>query len=209
MAATAAGSLGAPGLNASYSVQAAFYAVRNGQHVPLNGGERVVPGDQLYARLRTSAPVYAYVINQDERGKAFLLFPLRAMGASSAAITDREIQLPGTRGGKEVYWQVTSAGGRERFLLYVSPTRLTEFEQATAALPQPEFGRTVDATPLPSGAVGLLRGIGGLTTQDNQAPGPLDRDPDLAPLSGETEVARGLWARQITFDNPAPPSPTR
>ena len=42
----------------------------------LSQGSRVRPGDKLFAVIDSSQPVFAYIINRDEAGQSFLLFPL-------------------------------------------------------------------------------------------------------------------------------------
>ena len=42
----------------------------------LTQGSRVRPGDELFAVIDASKPVFVYIINRDETGQAFLLYPL-------------------------------------------------------------------------------------------------------------------------------------
>ena len=97
---------------------------------------------------------------------------------------------------------MSSAGGREHFLIFASPERLPAFEEMFAALPRPELGRTSQPQRLPDEAIRRLRGVGGLTAE-----AATRRTAKLAPIFstplGETEeTARGLWVRQLTMDNP-------
>jgi hypothetical protein len=58
------------------------------------------------------------------------------------------IRLPGSRNAEQYNWVVTSAGGRDHFLVYVSPQRLADFEQLLAALPRAQVGRPIENVPL-------------------------------------------------------------
>ena len=107
-----------------------------------------------------------------------------------------------SRDGQQHYWRVTSVGGQEHFFLYVSPTRLVDFEQLLAALPRAELGRSVNSLPLPSSAIGLLRGVGGLSAASSET-SPIGNElGDLQPLSDRNESAEGVWARRMSFHNP-------
>jgi len=187
----------------AYRVTAEFYSLRDGRNISLTAGSGIAPGDKLFLTLDVSKPVFVYVVNQDDKGESYLLFPLPGQELTnpvSAGIN----RFPGAPAGEELYWQVTSAGGREHFYLFATPERLTAFEQMLTALPHAEFGKAIVSAPLPKNAVGILRGVGGLV-KEGQASSPSSPSQlgDLAPLQNGSEAARGLWARQITFDNPA------
>jgi eukaryotic-like serine/threonine-protein kinase len=205
MEASSAGSLGAGATVATpYNVTASFYAVRDGQEIKLAHGSRVVPGDKLFVTIEASQPVFVYVINHDEAGQSYLLFPLAGYVPANPVPLSRVNRLPGSRNGKEHYWEVTSAGGREHFYLYANPQRLNAFEQLLAALPRAELGRSVSSVPLPPSIIGNLRGVGGITPGQASSAGFNNADlVDLSPLSDAKENAMGIWARQVTFENPS------
>jgi len=192
----------APAIPAAYQVSAAFYAVREGRPVRLTAGNRVAPGDQLFLSIDASRPVFVYVVNQDEMGESYLLFPLPGYEPGNPVPTGRTNHLPGSRDAEEHYWKVTSAGRREHFLVYVAPERLTEFEQLLAALPRAEIGRPVDSVPLSASTIEELRGVGGLTPAAQSPTAKTLALAELPLLPDVSEVARGVWARRITFDNP-------
>jgi serine/threonine-protein kinase len=189
----------------SYEIAASFYTIRNGKEMPLTHGSRVSPGDKLFAVVDASQPVFVYIVNRDETGQSFLLHPLPGFSPGNPVLSQPTSRLPGFRDGQQHFWEVTSAGGREHFFLYVTPNRLVEFEQVLAALPQAELGRNVSSLPLSSSAIGILRGVGGLSAAPNTT--NLSRASELAdlvPLTEQTESAQGVWARRISFENPAP-----
>ena len=194
----------APG---SYRIDTALYrALDNQQEVRLRLGARVTPGDRLFVEIRTSVPTYVYIVNEDDLGHAYLLFPLPGQSVTNPLPPGQATRLPGARGNDEIYWQVDQAGGREHFLIFASPERLSTFEQMFAALPRPEIGRPVQsAAALTRDAVGMLRSVGGLASQpapgSSTVTGPLSAQFQT-PLGDAEETARGVWVRQLTLDNP-------
>jgi hypothetical protein len=150
--------------------------------------------------IDASKPVFVYIINRDDNGQSFLLFPLSGL---DPVRTDQTLRLPGTRDGQQIYWKVTSAGGQEHFFVYVTPTRLVDFEQLLAALPRAELGRSVSNLALPTSALGVLRGVGGLSAAASSQTSTGTELVDLQPLSDRNESAEGVWARRVSFQNPA------
>jgi serine/threonine protein kinase len=186
-----------------YRIDTVMYRATAGREVRLQSGARVAPGDQLFASVRVSVPAYVYIVNEDEQGESYLLFPLPGQSVTNPLPASIVNRLPGTQGGREVFWQVTSAGGREHFLVFASPAKLPVLEQLFAALPRPEAGRPIQSAPLSREVVGALRGVGGLAP----VPGQKLSESSLTaqfptPLRDSEEVARGLWVRQLTLDNP-------
>ena len=191
-------------VNASYDVSVSFYASRNGKDVRLTQGSRVRPGDKLFALVNASQPVFVYIINRDEAGQSFLLFPLPGFSPGNPIPTSQMTRFPGTRNGQQHYWEVSSAGGQEHFFLYVTPERLVEFERLLTALPRAELGRNVSSMALSTPAIGVLRGVGGLSAEaSSPAPSIGAELADLQPLSDQNESAAGVWARRVSFQNPA------
>jgi hypothetical protein len=187
----------------AYSVQAAMYRADETGPVRLDPGARVKPGDRLYLQVKTSRPAHVYVVNEDDRGESYLLFPLPGRTGTTALPADRQNRIPAIEKGQEANWQVTSSGGHEHFVIFVSPDPLTTFEKVFAALPQASTDRAINAVRLPEQSLGVLRGVGGLNVQRAQPGGT----PSIAaqydtPLPAGAETARGPWIRQVTFENP-------
>jgi hypothetical protein len=187
---------------ATYTIEAGFH-LAGAATARLDSGARVRPGDELYVSLRSSVPVHVYIVAHDDRGESYLLYPLPGQETANPLAAATLHQLPGRVAGEEQYWQVTSAGGREHFLVVASPEPLGPLEQVFAALPRPARGRpVVTAAPLSKEVMGQLRGVGGLTVR----PGSPAAGPDL--LQGTTalgsgpETVRGPWIRQLTLQNP-------
>lgn len=187
----------------AYRVSAAFFREQGGALERLQPGARIAPGDKLSFQIQVSAPAYVYVVNEDEKGESYLLFPLPGQSLPNPLPAGRPHRLPGTRDGELIAWQVTSAGGREHFLVMASPRPSPEFEAIFATLPQPAFGRPVLAEPLSAGGRSVLRGVGGLTASSIPVNQQLRLLPEFStPLGAAEEVAEGVWIRQVTFENP-------
>jgi serine/threonine protein kinase len=190
-------------VNDSYEITASFYASRDGRDVKLSQGSRVRPGDKLFAVIDSSQPVFVYIINRDDAGQSFLLFPLPELDSANPLSARQKARLPGTMNGQQFYWHVTSVGGQEHFYLYVTPQRLAEFEQVMSALPRAELGRSVSNLPLSTAAIGVLRGVGGLSAVSSAPPSSAGTElAGVLPLGDDNESAEGVWARRISLQNP-------
>ncbi|MFN8548749.1 MAG: DUF4384 domain-containing protein [Candidatus Eisenbacteria bacterium] len=186
-----------------YTIRASLHAGR-AQRRALHTGDAIAPGDSLSLLLSTSRPLYLYVIDQDERGEAYLLFPARAFPLANPLPAAERLALPGSRGGRALYWQVTSAGGKESFFFVASPHRLEAFERQLVALETPEENRAPIAPRVDDTLAELLRGVGGVATD---APGTGPRIPSelptkATPLSNEEEACDGVWIRRLDLANP-------
>ena len=185
----------------TYRITAAFNREQDGADVPIQAGMRLAPADKLSLDITLSQPAFVYVIEEDEHGESNLLFPLPGLTLTNPLPAGHH-QLPGTYEKEKLYWQVTTAGGREHFVIMASPTRSMLFEKMFAALPKAAMNKPVQFARLSTKDLGVLRSVGGLavaTSPDAQ----LRLTPAFeTPLSGREETARGLWIRQATFENP-------
>jgi eukaryotic-like serine/threonine-protein kinase len=190
---------------ASYEIGAKFHVMKASQGSLLKAGDRLKPGDRLFLTVESSKPVYVYVINQDERGQSYLLFPLSGYNVTNPLPGGFVNRLPGARGPEEIFWMVDSVGEREHFFVFASPDKLDQFEQSLAALPRPALDRPVTSLLLPKEAIGTLRSVGALAKSE-AAPAASDRQEFAfaTPLKESPETTRGFWAREIVFTNPAP-----
>jgi hypothetical protein len=145
------------------------------------------------------------VVNEDEAGHAYALFPLPGLTEQNPLARGTRHVLPGARTGtaESISWVVDSPGGREHLVVLASPTRLTDFEAEMNALMRP--GES--AVPLSDTARVRLRGIGGLAASKPAPPTPGDAARIFAMaerLASRSEVAQGVWMRQIELANPEP-----
>lgn len=193
----------APPASDVYRIEAAFYRDQNGTPIRLGPGARIAPGDQLSLQVMSSVPTYVYVVNEDDHGESFLLFPLPGLQTVNPLAAGTRHEIPGVAGGQRVQWQVSSAGGREHFLIFASPQPLSPaFQRVFDGLARPRADRPVLAQRMTRDLAGALRGVGGLATAPAQTAGPGLREEFGSPLPSGEETARGVWVRQLTLDNP-------
>ncbi len=195
----------APPATPSYQVGASIHALRDGQDIRLSPGSRVQPGDRLFLTIESSRDVFVYVVNQDDSGLMFVLFPLSGHQPQNPVGGGRAHRLPGQNAdGSEAYWQVTSSGGRERISVFVTPERPTTFERLLAQIPRAAEGRAVAYAPITADDLKTLRGIGGLAEGPAPAGPPAADAPfgALSTLPDGPETVDGLWEREIVLLNP-------
>jgi serine/threonine-protein kinase len=188
----------APG---SYRIEPAFFRRNGGADARLRAGDRLAPGDELFMRLHVSAPTFVYVLNEDDQGEKVFLFPLPGRAVENPVAGGTPIRVPGTA-AEEYNWQVSNAGGREHFLIFASPVRMSDLETLFAALPRPAIGTPVLSAPIPRQAIGQLRSVGGLTVSPNAETGVRWSSLVTQPLANGEETADGVWMRQLTLENP-------
>jgi len=183
-----------------YRIRASFSRKKSAGDERLNAGTRLALGDMITLSVDASVPVYAYVLNRDDRGEALLLYPLDDF-AGIRPLPIGETRIPSRQISEG--WVVNSPGGREHFLVAVSRTRLTDFEREVQGLPRPQFDAPIKKpVPLSERALSTLRSVGRL------APGAPSEGPPLSPFLTATELgldeesASGPWFRRITFENP-------
>ena len=187
----------------TYRIEAGFYREQNGTTVRLQPGARVAPGDRIFLQVVSSVPTYLYVVNEDDQGQSFLLFPLAGRPQANPLSAATRHVIPDTVNGERMFWTVSSAGGREHFLIFASPLPPSPaFARLFAALPQPSLDTAVLAQPLSTDQASALRGVGALSKAPAQAPGTKLNEEFSAPLPDIEETARGVWVRQLTLANP-------
>ncbi|MEO5823679.1 MAG: protein kinase [Vicinamibacteraceae bacterium] len=204
--AVARSSPAAPPVATEYSVQAAFYQVDEKSRQVKLSGARITEGDTLELDLRLSQSASVYVINEDERGSVWLLFPLPDATLRNPLRGGQAYTLPGPDATKPVQWLIDEYGGREHFYVIVSPavdpTLQAAIDRLTPASDHssPSLNARVELQP------GGLRGASKLAHVVTKLP---DRDAPwralAKPLSATEERGRGLWVRELTLQKtPAP-----
>jgi hypothetical protein len=184
----------------TYQIEAAFFREQGGRSVRLEPGARVTLGDRISLQVHSSIPTYVFVVNEDDRGEAYLLFPLPGQALSNPLPAGRRHEIPGLVDGERVTWSVTSAGGREHFLIFASPGPSPVFDRIFATLPRPTVDRP--ASPVSRDLAGALRGVGGLAKAP-ALPSTTGLTAEFGvPLPNGAETARGVWVRQLTLENP-------
>jgi hypothetical protein len=181
------------------AVDAGLYRVRDGAVTALAGGEAVGPGDHLYLEVEAPEPVHLYVLNEDAAGEVFVLFPLPGLDVGNPLQADRRYRLPGRAAGVPQDWTVTSAGGRELFLVVASRQRLAELERQMGGLEAAAADRPVEVTP--SGTE-TLRGVGGLGAAETTWEGTAHLDEVLRSLGQRRTRDGSVWVTRIELANP-------
>ena len=138
-----------------------MYREASGRAEAVVSGGGVTPGDRLFLEVESGEPVHVYVLNEDDKGNRYVLFPLAGLDSSNPLAAGVRHRLPGRRSGVPQAWEVSSAGGREAFLVVAARTALPDLErelgsfEAADPARRPEHGE-------PVAGEAVLRGIGGL-----------------------------------------------
>jgi hypothetical protein len=167
-------------------------------------GAQIAPGTRLSLRYECAESSFVYVLNEDELGQAFVLFPLRGVEPGNPLAPRQLHRLPGVLAGKPADWRVTSAGGSESILLIASRHALRELEQDLSNLAPVRSGAPVRYPALSAHAARALRGIGGIeqdSTSSAAKPGArLAEALEHVPPDGNR--TRDVWIWEARLPNP-------
>ncbi len=186
----------AAALNPSYTVQAKMFRTRNGVEIPLAADTGLALGDRVSMRIEASKEIYVYVLNTDDTGKSYRLFPLPDHRPDNPLAPSKEHRLPGDVG---VNWAVDSEGGREHFVIMVNTARVDAIEALVRSIPAAAEGRT--AATITTRDIGVLRSVGGLARERTMVKAS---EPTLlwfeeaSDLTSQQETASGAWMRRLT-----------
>ena len=191
--------------SAGYTIDATLLRAAAGTEEALLPGSRVVPGDRIHLELEASRDLHVYVLAEDDRGEAYLLFPLPGCAVRNPLAGERRHRLPPDQNGRRFSWGVSSAGGTEHLLIVASPEALVDFEAELATLPPPQRTEAL-AMPLDPEALASLRGVGLLVESDETIDAATRRSvfAKARRLGAGPEAGRGVWVRQIDLINPDP-----
>ena len=174
-----------------FEVSAEFQQVVDRERRRLVAGAHIEPTMALAFEVQASRDVYVYIVNEDEHGRSYALFPV----ANSL-----QNPLPGgvthvLPGGPP--WEVDSTGGQEHLFVIVSPTPVPEIADAVAALPA-ATGEPHDDGNL---ALNTTRGIGS-RRRASAADAAHPWRQQAQPLLPGRQRAEGLWVREFILKNP-------
>ena len=175
------------------------------EKVAAAGAASVKIGDRLMLEFESPRDAHVYVLNWDDAGHAYLLFPMEGSELRNPLSGGEPHRLPGLVGGEPFAWEVSSAGSREHFAVVTSTEQLADFERAIAETPRVQLES--DGTLPPSAFAGLLRGVGraGSVEGTPGAQGPGDAIEALRRRLAEDEaLAKRVALRVLTVTNSSP-----
>lgn len=178
-------------------VDAAWFRVRE------LGGERLEPesalgpGDCLELELHSSERFHVYVLHEDVRGAASLLYPLEGLDRQNPMTAGSPVRLPGTVDGANGCWRLEDEAGTATMVVIASRKPLPDLEQALVDLPP---ARNVPA--LGGRPVRHIRGVASL------GPAPGSRvDSRLSRIvrsvTRESPLSAGVWVSRSRFPSGA------
>lgn len=187
---------------AGLQVEATLYREGSGRAELVLPGGSVAPGDRLFLEVESGEPVHVYVLNEDERGERFMLFPLAGLDSANPLPAGVRHRLPGRSSGVPQAWEVSSAGGREAFLVVAAREPLPEIESELASFEAADPSRRPEAPGHPA-TTGELRGIGGLAESSSASPaGSRALDRLAAQLAARQRADGSVWVQQLELENP-------
>jgi hypothetical protein len=183
---------------APLTATASLYRHGEGGDERLLPGTHVAPGDRLFMSLQGSDSMFVYVLDEDEAGHVYALFPLRGRSPENPLAPGVSYRLP-----EKAFWTITSVGGRETITAIAARTPLGTVERQFAALPQAEAGRPMEVGPE---ALRSLRGIGGLEPETVPEAGQAGKrvSDALRALAGRQRGPEEPWVWQAELENPKP-----
>ncbi len=187
------------------SAKAHLFRVTPSAHERLLPGGRIEVGNAMFLEFEATEAMHVYVLNEDEAGTVYVLFPTAAFDARNPLPPGVVHRLPGTSHGQPVYWQVTSSGGREHVMVVASRQAQPALEAALSRIPQALAGRPVVYGTLgDSTVVALMRGIGGVLAREPSAhsSSPSRLSEIIDHLGGATASASDPWVWSIQLENP-------
>jgi len=155
-----------PPARVALSAEVSVRRLVSGKDEAVPKGGRIGPGDRLSMLLRGTDSMYVYVLNEDQEGHIYVLFPIPGLEPGNPLPGKIEHELPGRMGENPVYWKVTNAGGKESIVTVASRGPLADWERLIRKFPVATRGRPV--VPNQVRPEDLLRGMGGLSVEPPQ-----------------------------------------
>ncbi|MGH9866953.1 MAG: serine/threonine-protein kinase [Candidatus Polarisedimenticolia bacterium] len=185
--------------SASFSVEAALYRQGNQVEERLLQDSHVALGDLIFLEMRGSTPLHVYVLNEDQAGSVWAIFPA-GLDLANPLREGATHRLPGRVNGEQQFWKLSTAGGRETLLVVASRTPLDYLEREVAGLPKPGVDRApAYAQVSQEAAHRLLRGIGEISGRvaESGIPHPRRLSEIARSLPSEGRTDEGIWWWQI------------
>jgi len=201
---TGKGSAHAAPSTAALTASAVLFRMSADHHEILEPGASVAPGTRIALQYESAESTWVYVVDEDDRGRSYLLFPVPGLWPANPLPPGRFEMLPGRLAGRSLSWQVSSTGGNEHLLAIASRRPLRELEQELARLPAARAGAAYDYPRLNAAMLGELRGIGSLAADPDTTRTALLADL-LAKVEGSQLRDPGIWIWQTILRNPSRP----
>ncbi len=190
--------------NQNYTIAANMYRSDSSGTLVIESGSQVRVGDRLNIKFESSKDMFVYILNEDEQGNAFVLFPLKGQSLNNPLKAGQLYNLPGEINHQPFSWQVTSAGGVEHFMIVASEVALEKLETTIERLATVSTGAT--AYRVDPQAIDVFRGVGALIAyQENETPTAnqhLFKKVENVIEAGSGENHRGVWIKKIDLINP-------
>jgi len=181
------------------SAAATLFRKRTGKETAIETGSQVTTGDDLYLTISVTDTACVYVLNEDENGHVYVLFPLRGADKINPLAPGTH-RLPGHLGGKPINWQVTSPGRKERLVLVASRTPLRPLEDAIAKFPAAQLRTVPSYGELGPATLDHLRGVGAVSVDSAAERGGSRLETLLSWLHSLDPVT--VWIRELELTNP-------
>jgi serine/threonine-protein kinase len=178
-------------------IDVALYRAGDGVDERLTDGAHLILGDRLFLEIEGNREMYVYILNSDQLGKQYVLFPLPDLELKNPLAPEQVHRLPGASGHDDHYWGVSSAGGEETFLVIASRKPLDQLERRLESVPRAMAGTAFE---LDSDAIQNLRGIGGLVSEPRSNEQPLSGL--YSDLTREGAQSKGIRVWQTRLNNP-------
>jgi len=192
----------ATGIRGDLEVEADLFRSHEGSAERLTSGSAVQLGDRLFLEIRGTKRMHVYVLEEDDVGNNFVLFPAATDIRNPLSARARH-RLPGKIEEKEQSWVVTSLGNRETVMIIASRQPLEKLEAAIVSMKRASPERVAYGPESP-GQQDQVRGFGGMS--DDPSLGEQDSSSTLAGvanlLATLTSDRSGVWFQKIELKTP-------
>lgn len=174
-----------------------------GVDVPLPPGGRVKPGDDIGMFLRGSDSMYVYVLNEDETGKVFGLFPVPGLTPTNPLRGLEQHRLPGSLQKETFYWTVTSVGERERIIVIGARAPNAALDSTIATFPAAKRGAPIEFGNVDPSALENWRGMGGgVPVAPPEGESRRRLEAAIEGITARGQESGDVWVRVIELKNP-------
>ena len=174
-----------------FTVEASLWREGAAGSERLFDGGRVAAGDEIYLELQGTRDLHVWVVNEDDRGNAYVLHPERQQPVRLEA--GRKHRLPSAAEGLEATWGTSDEARSETILVIASQRSMPALDREVADLPRAgaDAGRDF-ATSVPGSGGPPDRGVGHKVIKPKRASGEgvVDR---LVQKFGDKQQGDGVW----------------